>query len=251
MFKHGILSVAALLLLALQIHGQEQSATPTAASPQAVCKFLNERMQSALPQIPTLCAGTQDTSGYYEINVFSPKDVLEGDMRRAWSSALFQTLEATVSEKSLKGACSAKEPTCVVNVTDSFMAKEGIRYRLILDMREVSGVLAEVGAFHGTEFSDPWYFAWWDTLMISKVSEHPQSKASAEWIVKKACEDYLQAGALTFRVRNKPPPSCTVLLSTDKALYIEIDFSDFLRALVSDNAADLPKTFGKAFDGSL
>jgi hypothetical protein len=74
------------------------ASTNTSGNAQAVCKFISEHMQSNLPQSPTLCSATQERSGDFEINVFSPKDVLEGDMRRAWSSALFQTLEAIVSE---------------------------------------------------------------------------------------------------------------------------------------------------------
>ena len=97
-------------------------------------------MQSKLPQSPTLCSATQEALGDYEINVFSPKDVLESDMRRAWSSALFQTLEALVTEKSLDGACSLEEPICFVSVSDSHLAGEGIRYRLILSKKDLDAL---------------------------------------------------------------------------------------------------------------
>jgi hypothetical protein len=207
-------------------------------------------MQSALPQVPTLCSGKQEVPGYYEISVFSPKDVLEGDMRRAWSSALFQTMEALVSEKSLKGACSSKEPICFVNVTDALMVRTGIRYELLLNQRTVSGVRSVVEAFHGTEFSDSWYFAWWDALMTSKESDRPESTEYAAVLGKTACEGYLQATAAAFRTRDKQPPSCSVLLATDKALYLEMSFSDLVGALVSNNLADLPMTIGRALDGT-
>jgi hypothetical protein len=205
-------------------------------------------MQSALPQVPTLCSGKQEVPGYYDITVFSPKDALEGDMRRAWSSALFQSLEATVSEKSLNGACSTKEPSCSVSVSDSVLAREGIYYSIILDKGNISSVQAEVEAFHGKEFSDPWYLAWWATLMVGKESDHPKSKENAELIAKDACEDYVQANSTMFRSRNKPAPSCSVLLATDKAIYIELDFSDLFGALTSDTSVYFAKTIGRAFD---
>ncbi len=249
-----LMTVAAMQVIAQQDEGPilrpKNPPMPAVANPQAVCKFLSERMQSSLPQVPTLCSGTHEVSGYYEINVFTPKDVLEGEMRRSWSSALFQALEATVLEKSLNGACSAKELTCFVNVTDSFMARAGIHYRFILSKGDVSELQTLVKTFHGTEFSDPWYLTWWETLMTSKESEHPQSKENADLIGKMACEDYLHASAAAFRLRNKPPPSCYVLLTTYKAIYIEMAFSDFVGALVSNNLADLPKTVGRAFDGT-
>ena len=231
-----------------QVPQQKQSAIVRPASPQAVCAFISGQMQSALPQLPTLCSGKQEVPGYYDITVFSPKDVLEGDMRRAWSSALFQSLEATVSEKSLNGACSTKETSCSVSVSDSAMAREGIHYSIILDKGNISSVQAEAEAFHGTEFSDPWYLAWWETLMVGKESDHSPSKENAELIAKDACTDYVQANSTIFRSRNKPAPSCSVLLATDKTIYIELDFSDLLGALTSDTSVYFAKTIGRAFD---
>ena len=91
---------AAMQLMAQQGDGPilhpKTTSMKASGNAQAVCKFISEHMQSKLPQSPTLCSATQETPGDYEINVFSPKDVLESDMRRAWSSALFQTLEALV-----------------------------------------------------------------------------------------------------------------------------------------------------------
>jgi len=228
---------------------QKQTVTPSTVSPQTVCTFISGQMQSALPQVPTLCSGKQEVPGYYEINVFSPKDVLEGDMRQAWSSALFQTMEALVSEKSLKGVCSSKEPVCFVSVSDSLMARDGTRYRFILSKADVEGQKDLAEANHWKEFSDSWYLAWWDlTVMNSKESEHPKSKGNAELIAMDACNDYLQANALTFQLQKKPPPICSVLLATDRAVYVEMDFSDFFGALTFDTSAYLAKTIGRAFD---
>ena len=260
------IAIAAGQLMAQQGDGPilhpKTTSTKTSGNAQAVCKFISEHLQSKLPQSPTLCSATQEKPGDYEINVFSPKDVLESDMRRAWSSALFQTLEALVTEKSLDGACSLEQPICFVSVADSHLAGEGIRYRLILSKKDLDALRTIVEAFHGTEFSDPWYFAWWNDLMISKESEHLGSKGNAELIARGACEDYIQANTITATARNKKPPSCSVLLATDKAIYIEVDtsyrtkwavdgdFHDIVGALLSNVYADLPKTIGRAFDGT-
>ena len=261
-----LIAIAAAQLMAQQGDGPilhpKTTSMKASGNAQAVCKFISEHMQSKLPQSPTLCSATQETPGDYEINVFSPKDVLESDMRRAWSSALFQTLEALGTEKSLEGACSLEKPVCFVSVADSHLAGEGIRYRLILSKKDLDALKTIVEAFHGTEFSDPWYFAWWNDLMISKESEHPGSKGNAELIARGACEDYIQANAITATARNKKPPSCSVLLATDNAIYIEVDtsyrtrgavdgdFHDIVGALLSNVYADLPKTIGRAFDGT-
>lgn len=236
------------------------TSTKSSGNAQAVCKFISEHMQLTLPQSPALCSATQEATGDYEINVFSPRDVFESDMRRAWSSALFQTLEAIVTEKSLNGACSAEEPYCFVNVSDSHLTGEGIRYRLILSRKDLNGLRTVVEAFHGAEFSDPWYFTWWEKMMISKESERPQSMAAVESIARGACDDYIRANAITTSLRNRKPPSCLVLLATDKSVYIEIDtsyrarwavdedFHDDVGALISNVYTDLPKTFGRTFD---
>lgn len=261
-----VMSVATVQLMAQQGEGPilrpKATSTKSSGNAQAVCKFISEHMQSTLPQSPALCSATQEATGDYEINVFSPKDVFESDMRRAWSSALFQTLEALVTDKSLEGACSLEEPICFVNVSDSHLTSEGIRYRLILSKKDLNALRTLVEAFHGTEFSDPWYFAWWNNLMISKESERPRSKGNAESIARGACEDYIQANSITASLRNRKPPSCSVLLATDKSIYIEIDtsyrtrwavdgdFHDIVGALLSNVYADLPKTIGRAFDST-
>lgn len=230
---------------------QKQAVTSSAVSPQTVCTFISGQMQSALPQAPTLCSGKEEVPGYYEIALFSPKDVLEGDMRRAWSSALFQALEASVIEKSLNGVCSSGKPVCFVSISDSRMARDGIKYRFVLSKANMDDIKSILQAYHSAEFSDSWYIAWWDsTLLNYKESEHPKSKENAAAIGKTACEDYLQVTDALFKLHDKPPPTCSVLLATDKSVYLELAFSDLVGALVSDNLADLPKTIGRAFDGT-
>ncbi len=255
---------AAAKLLAQQGEGPilhpKATSTNSPGNAQAVCKFITEHMQSALPQSPALCSAEQGATGDYEINVFSPNDVFESSMRRAWSSALFQTLEALVEERSLKGACSLDDPICFVSISDSRLTNVGIRYRLLLSKKDLDRLKLVVEAFHGTVFSDPWYFAWWNDLMISKESELPRSKENAELIARGACEDYIQANSVAASQRNRKPPSCSVLLATDKSVYIEIDtsyrtrsavegdFHDIVGALLSNVYADLPKTIGRGFD---
>jgi hypothetical protein len=126
------------------------------------------------------------------------------------------------------------------------MAAENIRYRLLLSEALV------VSATNGNnfkDFSDTWYIMWWNSMMNSKESEHPQSKENAGLIAKDACDAFLRSTAKRFEMLNKPPPSCSVLLATDKSIYVELD-SDFIDALVSDNWDALPTIFGKAFDAT-
>lgn len=230
---------------------RSQSTEAVAASPDAVCKFISGRMQSSLPQIPTLCSGKQKAPGDYEINVFSPQNVLEGNMRKGWSSALFQTLESLVSDQSLNGACSGKKVACFVSVKDSLMATENVHFRLLLDGTDTLPLPQTImDSSHITEFSDSWYIMWWDSMMQSKESEHPQSKENAELIAKDACDVFLRSIAKQFEMLNKPPPSCSVLLATDRSIYVELDFNELVQALVANNWAGLPTTFGKAFDAS-
>ena len=86
--------------------------------------------------------------------------------------------------------------------------------------------------------------------MQSKESEHPQSKENAELIAKDACEEYLQSIAKKFGLLNKPSPSCSVLLATDQSIYVELDFTELVQALVANNWAGLPTTSAKHFDAT-
>ena len=241
---------------------QKSAPTKASASAQSVCKFISEQMQSRLPQAPTLCSATQEASIDYKINIFSPKNVLEGDMRRAWSSALFKTLEALVTNESLKGACSLEKPICVVSVADSHLSGEGIRYRLFLSKKDLDRQRVLEETLHRAGLFNPWYILWWQYLMDSKESDRPQSKGNAELIARGACEDYIQANAKTTNTRSVRPPSCSVRLATDKSIYIEVetpyrarwavdrDFQNIVGALLSNEYADLPTTIGRAFDNT-
>jgi hypothetical protein len=85
--QHGWCAVFFFVaLLASPMSGQKSKpAHPVsnAATPQQVCGFITGRMAAALPQSPTLCSRGRDSARFYEIDIFSPTDVLEGNLRRA------------------------------------------------------------------------------------------------------------------------------------------------------------------------
>src|SRR5271155_4273244 len=94
----AILAICSLAGALAQTRGNPAAATSDSARPSAddVCAFMSKEMAAAVPQVPTLCSptGNDRYAGIrYEFSVFSPTDVLEGKMRRAWSSALFLTLQ--------------------------------------------------------------------------------------------------------------------------------------------------------------
>ena len=270
-----LFSVVAALSLTIPAHG-EKAQNQSAASPQAVCAYIVGRMTTALPKQPTLCSGNQErTSGRYFINIFSPNNVLEGDTRRAWSSALFQTLEDLAEEKSLDGACSTT-PDCAVTIADAYMSQHNLRYKTFLDKVGVS-FLRGGSPSAPAEFSEHWYVAWWQRLFTLKESDNPGSKENATQLGKRACEDYIAAsrkrdsaefarrqedrltkegGTLLGTVELGHPtkselPSCSVMLATDKRIYIAVDFADLMNALFgASRQEELPPTFGSWFDST-
>ena len=263
------------VFFSVQISGQNTQAqtAPSPASPQTVCAFIVGQMTTLLPQQPTLCSGKQEKApGYYSISIFSPKNVLEGDMRRAWSSSLFQTLEELVDDKSLNGACSVT-PICFATISDAYMAQHNLRYRTVISKDKISLLRGAASHSSADEFSDHWYVGWWRDLFGSKESDSPGSKENATQLVKRACEDYLaelrkthtsefskkqadhlakEGGTLVGTVEQKPedikPPSCSVMLATDKSIYIALDFADLIDALNPANISELSPTFGRMFD---
>jgi hypothetical protein len=242
-----LFSLVATLLLAASSQGQQVKNQPngSAASPQSVCAFIVGRMTTALPQQPTLCSGKQEQApGYYSISIFSPKNVLEGDARRAWSSALFQTLEDLVEEKSLNGACSTT-PICIANISDAYMAQHNWRYKTILSKDLVS---ITKGPSSRVEFSEDWYLFWWQMLLHAKESDNPRSKENATQMGKSACEDFI--AALRTMSSELPIPTCSVMLTNDKNIYIALDFADWIYTRFGDNVYELPPTFGRTFDNT-
>ena len=185
--KLGSIFSIATLFFSVQISGQKTQGSPalSPASPQAVCAYIAGRMTTILPQQPTLCAAKQDQApGYYSIDIFSPQNVLEGGARRAWASALFQTLEELIEDKSLNGACDLK-PICSVNIFDAYMAQHNLRYRTFLFKDLIPPAL--------TKFSEHWYESWWRQIFTLKESDIRGSKENATQLGKRACEDYIVA----------------------------------------------------------
>jgi hypothetical protein len=182
-------------------------------------------MNTSLPQVPTLCNAKQDeVPGFYDINIVSPKDVLEGDLRRAWSSALFQTLEQTVVQKSLHGACAASgtvadsiakaKTVCEVTISDALMSRHNVSYRIFLDSHLIDSTQMEVEVFHGTPLSEQWYLAWWENLLAGKESGYPGSVDNGRQIGLDACKDYVSAFAKRIESEGKTLPMCAVMLAT-------------------------------------
>jgi hypothetical protein len=271
-----LISVVAGLSLTIPAYGENVQNQPT-ASPQSVCAYIVGRMTAALPQQPTLCSGKQEQAPeYYSISIFSLKNVLEGDARRGWSSALFQTLEDLVEEKSLNGACSTT-PICEVTISDGYMAQHNWRYRKFLDKEGVSLLRGKSTPPALSEFSEHWYITWWRSLFTVKESDNPGSKENATQLGKRACEDYIAA----FRKRNSADfarrqedllakeggtllgtpemehpvkselPSCSVMLATDNRIYIALDFADLMNALLgASQQEELPTAFGGWFDNT-
>lgn len=242
-----LFSVVATLTLTIPAQGekaQNQPNTP-AASPQAVCAYIVGRMTTALPQQPTLCSGKQEQApGYYSINIFSPKNVLEGDARRAWSSALFQTLEDLVEESSLNGACSTT-PICIANIADAHMAQHNWRYKTILSKDLVS--IAK-GLSSRVEFSEDWYLYWWQSLFAFKESDNPGSKENATQMGKSTCEDYV--AALRKMSSELPIPTCSIMLANDRNIYFALDFADWTYTTFDEIIYKMPPTFGRMFDNT-
>ena len=245
--KLGQSLVVTALFFSVQIPGQrtQGQTAPPPATPQTVCAFIVGRMTTLLPQQPTLCSGRQDHSASYSINIFSPKNVLEGDTRRAWASALFQTLEELVDEKSLNGACSTT-PICIATISDASMAQRNLRYRIAID-KVLSDIQRGKPNSPGLdEFSDSWYINWWRLLLGSKESDSAGSKENAVQIGKYACEDYIKG----LTKISPEIPSCSVMVATDSTLYLALDFTNVMVALFGANVYELPPTIGKILDNT-
>jgi hypothetical protein len=242
------LAAVAALFFSLQVPGQNTKTptTPSPASPQAVCVFIVGRMTAMLPQQPTLCSGKQEQApGYYSISIFSPKNVLEGDTRRAWASALFQTLEDLVDDKSLNGACSAT-PICFASISDAYMTQHNWRYKTLLSKDSITLLRGKPNPPAEAEFSEVWYLNWWQSLFTFKESDISWSKENATQLGKRACEDYLNA----LRKIQSELPSCFVLLATDKSIYLALDFTNWGETLLAGTEYELSTTIGRIFDNT-
>lgn len=227
----------------------KKAAQPRVAA-DTVCSFITSKMMSALPTVPTVCVVKEDGPLQYELRVFSPTEVLEGKMRRAWATVLFQTGQALFFDGALNGTCELSLENkhwhgCQLDVSDSYLSQRKLYYSLVVEKHEEVFMQAKQDPS-----SDDWYVSWWELLLFGQKADHPQSKDNAEWIGKHACEDYVQAIAERFKILNKPLPSCSVLLATDTSLYLVIDFHDWLEAAMANSEYILPRTIGRAFEST-
>jgi hypothetical protein len=238
----------------------EQPSNATRPDASTLCAFIAGKMQSEPSQVPTLCAPVRDTAvdpaalpGTLIVSVFSPTDVLEGKMRRAWSTALFQTAQALFFDGALSGACEASR--CDLHVSDASVSEEGLYYSL-------DSLLCQTGLakrfLGGNVASDDTYRWWWGFLIGGRKPRHPEymSTGNAEMIAKDACKDFKdevrEENALPeVREENAlPVPGCTLMLATNSKVYVALDFPDWVYSSTANYDWLLPDTFGRAFDGT-
>jgi S1-C subfamily serine protease len=205
----------------------QHSASGDNSSP--ACAFITGRMTSALPQVPTLCEETSQGA----VSVFSPTPVLAGPFRRAWSTALFQTLDAAAKD----GPC---ESGCDVSVSDSELASRGMHHQSYISKEEATQTWRS--ALPGFA-SDERYLLEWSSLLIGTTDERStRSKAGMESLANSSCQDYL--GLLrrdeALWIFEKGFPTCSVMLATSSSAYILLDFP---YGVMANFAALLPKAF--------
>jgi hypothetical protein len=184
-----------------------------------------ERMTTSLRQVPTLCSAKESAPGWYEVSLFSSKDVLQGDNRRAWSMALFQTMQEIALQNPLNGTC-VETPKCFFKISDAYLSQHHLHYRVLLPQPNMFMLDSDPS-------SDDFYLGWWRVLLVGQESDRLGSKENAESVGKNACRDYVEAIAERFKLLNKPIPACSVLLATESLLYIVVDFPDLFNWLVA------------------
>ena len=246
--KLGLMLTAAALFFSVLLPGQDMAnlPAPPLTIPERVCDFITTGMSSIVPQARTRCSTKPGNSpSYFYVYIYSPKDVLEGRMRRAWSSALFQTLEEMGNDSSLDGACT-EEPTCYISVADAYTEGHNWHYETS-SMSEVRTESQGVpGPSLGDRVADSWYLAWWQRLIASKRSDTPGSKGNATELAESACARYITA----LRKRHTETPFCSVMLANDQTIYIALDFRNISTSALTDYTFELPATVGKTLDNS-
>ena len=223
----------------------------TRVSADTVCSFITSKMMSAVPTVPTVCAVKDNYPFQYVLRVFSPTEVLEGKMRRAWSTALFLTAHALFFGGALNGACEFSLGDkdwygCELEVSDAYSSEYHFHYVLWKDI----GSKTLIERWIPDPSSDDWYRVWWKFLQDSKESSDSRymSKGNAELRAQDACKDYVR---VTPEVRlHLTSITCSVLFVSDSSVYVVIDFPDWLTATSVNFAEPLPETFGRAFASS-
>jgi hypothetical protein len=236
----------------VSVSAKATSKKPVAgANADDVCSFIVGKIRQAVPDVPTMChVGETSNSRRYDVTVFSTVDVLQGKLRRAWSTALFDATQDLFYGTALGRACSAtsEEVYCRVFFSDSELARSwfGRHYRV----SKVPGLKEHL---YGDPSSDEWYRAWWDMAVSDETFEHGGSQDSAEWAGEKACERYADAlrqdPLSSLKPKDMPIPTCSVLVATDSVVYIQVDFPAHTTPKLVNYAYPLPETFGKVFSG--
>jgi len=231
----------------------EAEARPAQAADEpahhSICAFITARMSGRLPQLPTFCEQKSPS----EAAVFSPTAVLEGGSRRAWSTALFQTLQ----DAGVSGPCSGQ--ACRISISDTATSQRLVHYEVWVDKNLVDHTREFAAVFGGEDSSsDQWYITWWTTsLDVVSDSPWPPSPENAASIARDACQAYTRAaeplnaaGVLHNVGGDWPAPQCSVLLATKDRVDIILDFSDSFQAGIINFSALLLTTFGKSFEFS-
>lgn len=192
----------AVLVLCTAVCVWAQHGTPTPskkASPEDVCSFVTSKVRAAVPQVPILCVSKKSDLNGYVFDVFSPTDVLEGKLRRAWSVALFEALQELYFDEVLGGICYSNGGEqwkgCVVNISDSYLSvHNGKQYMVSLDRQMKQHWPPDVS-------SDDWYQWWWFVLSEGTTFPHEGSERTARSFGEDTCKSYTSA------LRKDPPPA--------------------------------------------
>jgi S1-C subfamily serine protease len=218
-----------------------------------LCSYFVGRITNSLPQVPTLCEN-DTTAGKRSISIFSPNPVLGGALRRAWSTALFQTMQAAA----IDGPC---QRGCLVSVADSRMASAALRYETYIS-KEDQMATKEQAKLLGGFGSDDSYFFEWSELLEGTRSAHPLNENRAKYLVNDACKDYLQLlrenPGLSSELKHSSEtfpglPTCSAMMTTDSRLYILVDFPNSVMPMFSfftDPLVDAFHSLGR-YDGQI
>jgi hypothetical protein len=243
---------AFLLCTTFLAHAQHSApASPKKASAEDVCSFITGKVRAAIPQVPTMCVPKNTDLNGYELSVFSPTDVLEGKLRRAWSVALFEAMQELYFDNTLGGVCHWKIGAtwlgCGFVISDSYLSQHNGRQYVVRISDEWTK------SFPTDVSSEDWYQAWWLVLLNRQTFNHSGTKDNATSEAQDACKQYLAALKKDPVARQAPDmmpvPSCSVLLATDSSVYSVVDFPNFDSAVLMDYDYPLLETFGQKFSG--
>jgi hypothetical protein len=250
MKRTSVLLLLSISILQPTIHAQVARTPTNDKEPQAVCSYITTGMISVLSQVPTLCSAVRDeVPEYLNINIFPSGNVLQGPMRRTWTSALFQTLEGVAQDTPLTKACSG-DNVCIISFADTQMTQHNWHYELYLTSKDVDELQGMLKANKSAEFSEMWYWLWWNN--VDKKSSNPRSIENAALLGDDACKDFSALANKRAQEYGMVAPSCSVQLATSDNIYVVIDFNDFMKALTGTLLADdlLPNSIAKTLSNT-